>query len=307
MYDSAQKDLWLSRFNDKLNELLVKTQGKAPASYFASLGFLLYYSGRYEEAEKALLRAAELSSTLISPPLGLCYVYTGMGKFDEAEKAILKYIQLTPLLFQGYAVYGDLKLFHQNKPIEAISYYQKALQCGRDLYEELFLIYLHTNQLDSAEAIAHQFITALPNDSRTRQRLGQLYLHKGMKEQARKQFERMTTLQPNGGDYYAYFPIIAYMQLGKADSLPALLETERLKANDHPDFYFMAACAFAFNGQNDLALQWLEGAFQRGWKCLLPECETPWYSLESPELYYLRQTPEYEALMKKYLPEYDKD
>ena len=298
---------WFEVYVKKMDQYVREHPGHVPVTYYNYLGNSLWLLGKLEEAERALLRGAELSNhqhPLIYANLGM--VYRDMGRYDDAEKAYQKLVSLAPLSFEGYTGYAALKHYFQKKPVEAIPYYQKAIQYGYDVYEDLLLLYLHTNQLDSAEALAHQFVAAFPEDCRPRQRLGQVYLHKGMKEQAREQFEKMIALQPNGDDYYAYFPIIAFTQLGKTDSLPALLETERLKAGDHPLFYYMAACGFAFNGQNDLALQWLEKAFQKGWACFLPKCRS-WYSLESPELYYLRQTPEYQVLVKKYFPDQFKD
>ncbi len=339
---TKEGNFWFEKYVEKMKEYIRNHPGKVPVTYYNYLGNSLSCLGRWEEAEDALLvgealsnhsyyriysnlgfvyramkkyedsakafkKAISLSPLTTSYSVQLGNTYILMGRYSDAEETSQKVISLSPLSSDGYYMYARLKYYYQKKPLaEVIPYFRKAIQYGADSYEDLFLIYLYANQLDSAEALALQFIVESPNDSRARQRLGQLYLLKGMKEQARAQFELMTTLQPNDVIYYAYFPIIAYTQLGKADSLPTLLETERLKANDHPDFYYLAASGFAFNEQNDLALKWLEKAFQKGWNCFLPECDV-WQSLESPELYYLRQTPEYKALIARYFPDIYKD
>lgn len=135
-------------------------------------------------------------------------------------------------------------------------------------------------------------------------RLGQIYRIQGKSDDSREQFQK--ALLYKNEDAYAdmSYKMFAFNALGMNDSLKVTMKNFRTANEDDPDFYFSMALVYIFNGQNEPALQWLEKAFQIGWK---PGSNSDYNTLFHSELYDLRHTTEWKTLMKKYFPDQVKD
>jgi hypothetical protein len=159
------------------------------------------------------------------------------------------------------------------------------------------LAYLYTNQLDSAEYQARQWRSEYPKQPGALMALGRVLKAKGMDGLAKSQFEKADSLITKNGNWSDYQKIIISYQLGKVDSLQSIIDNINQKVIKIPKYGFLSARAFAVIGNNAMSLKCLELAFQNGWKPAVA------MDLHHPDLYYLRQTPEYKALVKKYFPD----
>ncbi len=299
----------------QLNKYIQEHPGKVPIQYYKELGSTLKHLGRYEEAIKIYTVIAEFSDPKDSRPYYTFYqLYLDLGKIEDAEKSLQKAIELEPHNLLWQESYVTFKFYYQQKPFEEmVPLFKEVIEQWEGntwAVEDLCFIYFHNNQWDSAEALVKKYLLVLDDSGRQRaMRLGQIYKANGMKEAAKEQFELVCTLPKTDSEWTyelleQYFKIIVNYHLESGDSIPAILEQVRQTAGDRLELYFFNACALAVIGQNDLALQCLEEAFKKGWK---PRSSSTFISLVNNDLYYLRQTPKYKALIRKYLPDQTKD
>ncbi len=301
--------IWFETYIRKMNEYLSANPQQVPATYFNYLGSSLMQLNRNEEAVQALLTGADLS--IQQHPLiyvNLARAYSAMGRYEDAEATYEKSVELSPLNFTIYFELGVLKRVYLDRPPqEVIDCFSKVVQLLPNHWPawiELTAVYLQSGQLDSAEQVSRQFIFANPNIQAAYLQLGQVLRLQGKMDASRQQFEKVLTLADEDAVFDMYYKLFALAGLGIKDSFDIATKNFRTALSDDADYYFSLAIVHVFNMQNDLALEFLEKAFINGWK---PDPNDDSNSFNHSELYMLRQTPEFKALVKKYFPNQVKD
>ncbi|HET6768470.1 MAG TPA: tetratricopeptide repeat protein [Chitinophagaceae bacterium] len=242
---------------------------------------------------------------------------------EKARMAAMKSIQLNKSLAIGYLELGDLKLYHDFDWKGAEEIYQKALilepenpdilySLGGGLYfaigrwKESIELMKKSIELDPLRPISHlnlgnilthagraeeaiaYFKKALelnPQFQRAHLYLGRNYLLLGKTEMALKEMQ-----QENFEVFRAFGMSLVYPAIGKKKEADDALKnfTERFQS----DWSYLLAELYAYRGEKDKALMWLENAYSKkdGWLVFLKG---------DPLLKNLKDDDRYKAFMKK--------
>ncbi len=302
---------WFESYDNKISEYISKQGDRIPVTYYAYWGDCLTGLKRYGESVKVLKKGAEMSNYQ-HPSIFrlLTYANDGLGKYKEVKKAALRAIELNPLNPEVYHWVGAIEFYYEGKQLEdALKHFYNCLKINPKDYRclsYLSLIYLQTNQLDSAGQVLQRWLNFYPGQPEILLGLAKWYMQKGMEDAANSKFrELLESDQPNAMSFIPlfYFKIIANYQLGNHKKVRDIIELARIETGGSADYYFNVACAHAFNGENKNALENFEKALIGGWKPYV----WVWRSLLHPDLKRLSNTPAFQSLIKKYLPEYYKE
>lgn len=97
---------WRNEYVHRMEEWLAKDPDNIPATYYRYQGLTLHYLGRNEEAEKYLLKGAEMTNwedPLYYKQLGM--VYTELGRRADMCRCYEKYFEVHP---KNYEIYHGL-------------------------------------------------------------------------------------------------------------------------------------------------------------------------------------------------------
>jgi tetratricopeptide (TPR) repeat protein len=169
------------------------------ARLLIGFGMALYSRGKYDEAVKALLAAADLN-----PADARCYYFLSKAydsSPNQAEDVILRFRRFSELQpDNGLAVYYYAMSLWKGKRAEDPSLdlqqikllLQKSISLDPKLAEaHMQLGNIYSDQHDYAAAIP-EYLRAIelnPNQSDSHYRLGQDYVHTGQKDRAQQEFE----------------------------------------------------------------------------------------------------------------------
>ena len=131
--DSLQLDLARARFMaqefEQATEVLRRLLAAEPrnAAALKLQGDTLYLLGRSQEAEKALMSAAELDPANPEPNYALGRIYYQQSRYDEAIERLRKVLALDP---KSYRAYDNLGLAYEglNDLPNAIANYRRAME-----------------------------------------------------------------------------------------------------------------------------------------------------------------------------------
>jgi tetratricopeptide (TPR) repeat protein len=141
---------------------------------------------------------------------------------------------------------NDLKgfeLMQENKPQEAIAYFQEALKKDPKyelMYLNLSQAYLNTGEFDRAVQAASECLKLYPDFDRALNFLGMAYLNKQEFENAFQVFQRNMKVNPKNVASYYYAGLI-YAQTNDFDTaLKYLQESIKVNGRYKPSYYLMA-------------------------------------------------------------------
>jgi tetratricopeptide (TPR) repeat protein len=192
-------ELLLHRTLDPAVEVFQHASERYPDSprLTMGLGMSLYARGNYDEAVKALLKAADMNPSDPNCYLFLSKAYNSSpGQADEVIARFRRFTELKPRNAQAHFYYA-MSLWKGKRQGEGLdmarieTLLKKSLTLDPKLAEaHLQLGNLYSDQQKYAESIpeylrAQQLNSDLPD---IRYRLGQAYVHTGQKEKAQEQF-----------------------------------------------------------------------------------------------------------------------
>jgi len=167
--------------------------------------------GKYEDAIKQLLRAAELTpdNAAVYSNLGSIYLDQGdRSKFQDAERALRKSLELGPT----YGAFANLGYLYalQGRYGESADMTEKALRINDKDYivwANLAMAYegLHDDAklrmtLDRELPLLEQVVRSNPRDAATQSRLALLYSQKKMSDKALSRVQTALALAPDDPD-----------------------------------------------------------------------------------------------------------
>jgi tetratricopeptide (TPR) repeat protein len=166
---------------------------------FIGLGMALYSRGRYDEAVKSLLTAADLNPSDPRCYLFLSKAYSSSPNQAEAViQAFRRYADLQPsnalaLYYYAVSLWKGKRAEESSSDLQQVkSLLEKSIALNPALAEaHMQLGNLYSDQHDYAQSIP-EYVRALNLDSNlfdAHYRLGQAYVHSGQKERAQGEFE----------------------------------------------------------------------------------------------------------------------
>ena len=167
--------------------------------YFFNIASLNKFLGNYPEAEKYFLLAYEKEPENYLNYLNLGDIYKLEGNLDKSEDMILKAIEKFPMDFMMYYEMGLIKM-EKNEPDLALKYFLKSYELNtEDIYtiNKIASIYQIKKELMKAQDFFKKSLKLNSRDPYTHFKYGELLTILGNKEEAKKEFNTVLSIEPN--------------------------------------------------------------------------------------------------------------
>jgi len=131
------------------------------AQAHAATGLLMFWVGRWDEAEVPLLRALEINPEHADALQWLGHLYSRLGRYDEAEASIEQALRQEP--FSRGVASGASSTYEIFRPEEAISYGYRLIELGHT-QSGLLAVWrglVHEGRLDEALPHAREWVRGL--------------------------------------------------------------------------------------------------------------------------------------------------
>lgn len=300
-----------------------------------AMGRVLKQDGRYTDARPYFERAIDLNPTNIEANIDLAFVdhragatskavarleqlsqavkntkevaralarlYYAAGNYEKAEKAFAQQISLGPDDSRAYSNLSAMQHL-QGKTLEAISTLQRGLMIrpSRTLYSNLGTYLFFLQQYPQAVTAFEDalVIQGGTNDYRIWANLADAYsMVEGKRDKARQAYQRAGQLLveqfPAWKDNKTLVSKLSLFQAKTGNTSEAELNIDRVMQDGTlaPDVLFRAAVVKELTGNRPEALLLVEAALAQGYPAIEIE--------NAPELFVLRQSPEFHILQTK--------
>lgn len=331
-YLSTHQNDWVTRARADCNQAI--SLGNAGADGHMCLGLVDAGTGNYQEAAGEYQKAIELDPTNARAVVGLASSYAKLNRVADAEnvykqalaanpnssyvheqfgifylqqaeyaQAAQMFQQTTRLAPESYVDYSDLgaAYVYMGKYSEAIQALEESIRLHPTggAYANVGTAYYQARRFADA---ARDYQQALKYDSGDPDLWGDLaaaYQRSGQKSKAQDAFRKQLALvnqqlQVNPRDAERQSDAAGiYAALGdKTDALAHLAQSLYLGRGDK-DLLFNAAVVYNDLGETGDALEWLQKAFTAGYSASIVR--------DSPEFDNLRNSPQFQQLLKKAL------
>ncbi len=265
---------FLEKYVQSVQALIRADSNAVPVFYYNQLGNVLWKLGRIDAAEAILLEAEKRSEGKSENTyVNLAWIYFIRSEWGKMILVNQKRLEITPgnasaCLFLGFGY----QILHQDSLAEAT--------------------YKHAIRLAADDSLSVGYAYRL---------LGDFYLAKGRRADAEMTYQQIIDYYPNFSN-----PIIMNY-VGRAEYVlhgrVAMEQIINRFIQENPEngmAYQNVACLYALAGLEKEALEWLD-------RTLIKFPGVYWSISTDLDLYPLNQSAAFKALMKKYMPEGEKD
>lgn len=279
-----------------LQNKAIELSANAPYAY-NELGLIHRRLRKYNKAIEYFKKANELSPTWVLPINNLCRTFINLKKYKEAENYGKKAIELRPEFVLPYYNLG-LLCYRTKNFKESIKYYTKAIEVAPDYqvaYHDLGYAYMQAGDHEMAEKVFLNCSKRFPKQAGNFNILGLFYKDRNKYTKAITIFQKANEVDPTYP--YSYYNI-GELYLSTKDYNKAISAFEnyiKLEPAD-PDGYYNLACIASINKEKEIALNWLEKAFQNGYKNYE-------HLKKDSDLIELQSDPAFQGLLKRYFPD----
>lgn len=268
---------------------------------YRRLGRVYLSIGQKEEALQALQQAVEANPYYWSNYNVLGAAYLQFGDNEQALKAFQRVTELEPNTPLGWTNVGAISL-HEGKWNEAIPAFRRALELhpSAEGYSNLGTAYFYLGKYQEARENFEKAVGLSPNETALVGNLADSYRWLGQQEKARDTYDQAISLgfkalQINPRNAKALSSLALY-HAKKGDSTRGLDFIRQARAIDSSDVYLLynEAVINALANRLPEALKSLQEALTKGY--------SPGEAISDPELKALRQQPEFQTIVKPFLP-----
>jgi tetratricopeptide (TPR) repeat protein len=222
------------REHGKVKEQLVKALelDDTLAEAHASLAFNYKFSTEWDwpAAEAEFKRAIEINPNYATAHHWYAYYLAAMGRFDEAINEIKRARELDPLSIIINTDVGEM-LYYARRYDEAIAVYRSSLE------------------MDPNFGVAHYL-------------LAYAYEHKGMYEEAIREFQKALLTHAPSAKHLRGWLGRCYAAMGKKDEAVKILDELKTLPTRAPGMPLQMASIYGALGDKDQAFEWLERAYE---------------------------------------------
>ena len=264
-----------------------------------------YYLGNIYEGQGKYLKAIDnyKESNKIGPNdvvySRISECYNELGDYELALKNINKAIELDPKDDDYVSSKADL-LYDMGRSKEAIEAYDEYIKNNPDFFGGYYrrgFLKDNTRNVDGAIEDYSMSIILNPNHAYSYLGRADMYMLKGMKEAALKDYQMVVALDSVfGEDNCAQY---AYLGLGQIEEAKKF-EYAILANSPSAGNYYDAACLFARIGEKETSLNFLRNALEKGFTRFA-------HIKNDDDLNALRDMPGYISLLKKYETKYNEE
>ncbi|MCB1175294.1 MAG: tetratricopeptide repeat protein, partial [Leptospiraceae bacterium] len=279
----------------------------ASITAFNGLGAIYTNKGQLKQAEFYFKKAIAIDSTnwAVINNLGLIYLLS--NRLSEAEQQFQRTIEQDPVNLAAWiglaTVYAAT-----NRSTQADSLYQKIIDTDPDesmTYINIGSTYLKTGQFEKARRVFEMGAKTNPGNALYKYMLGWIYLKSRQLDEAARQFEAIIALDSAYiGSLIGHGRLaLLYARQGYAEK--ALEQLELADPSNNQGLWLIGAEVYGRSGQLDKAFEYLEKAFQTGFRFDFKNMYL--VNIEEDLAPLKAQTARWDALLKKYFPEQVKD
>lgn len=266
-------------FNTALQEQEMALQYDRDAVFALNeTGHLLLSLQKNEEASTYFEKAIALSPRWVLPWSNLCFASQELNNYEKAEQYGLKAISLDSTFVM--ALYNLALTYQYTGRLEqSANFYRKTLQYDTEYlkaYFNLGLVYYFLGDYRNAEKTFMEYLSRKPDNPGVYQNLGEIARKLGEPERAEQEFQKALSINPKHAG--------AHMSLAELHTALGQEATDKNKAQTHfqqaaqylttyiqlekddAEGYYQMAGVQSRLGEKDLALEYLEKAFQNGFK-----------------------------------------
>jgi serine/threonine-protein kinase len=217
----------------------------------------------FQRARTAVARALELDPQLAEAHAVLGHLkYVSDYDWAGAEAELKRAIELNPNSGDAYDFYG-LLLSSLERYDEAIEMQQRAYLLDPLSHRmDLVTTYLRAGRYDDALRSVLRVIEVEPQLPLAHLTLGWVYLLTGKPEEGIAAIEKAVSLVPDSTLYLAQMGQ-AYARVGRTDDARAVLRRLEAEQRQHYVSPYHMAYVLAGLGEDELALNWLEAAYEQ--------------------------------------------
>ena len=215
------------------------------------LGVSQVQQKRFEEAQSAFTRSAELDPKALIPRQNLVRLYLSQGSQQKAISTLTEAQSLGPL-DDDLGMYFARTLVASGKKPQAIDVLQPIAERGESVQSMLMLASLQfeKGQARKAAAVLEKALEKAPNSEEVLYRFGQSEIAGGDPAKAIFALRAATRMNSHVGDY-CYLLGVAWMQIGEMDS--AIPELKKAGALEQDNALPRIGLGLAYNGLRDYA------------------------------------------------------
>jgi tetratricopeptide (TPR) repeat protein len=186
------------------NWALALTYKPDTVEVLANLGMARLEQQRYAESISYLQRAIQLKPRFTTPHFYLARVYLAQGRSVDAETEFKRAIDIYPINFDARKALGQLYL-NTGRLREAEEQFLASVQVAPDFesWRGLGEIYDRENASEKAENAWRQAVGFEPFDPHAHLALGRIYLAKGQRAEAQKEFDACLLMDPANAEALA--------------------------------------------------------------------------------------------------------
>jgi len=267
------------------------------ADTYVALGVATFGGMRPQEARRlanqAVLKAIELDPNLAEAQASLAFQsFLFDWDWEAAEDRFHKAIGLNPYYAGAHHWYAN-HLNAMGRQTEAMSEFERALALEplsiliqRDRGWHLF----NQRRYPEAADALRETLAAQPDYSAAHSLLGRVLVEEGQYAEGIRELEQASIKTPPG----ASIPLLAYAHAASGNRAAAEQELARIRALPASEYVppYYIAVVYLRLGRTDVALRWLEKAFQ--------EQDVTLVNLKiDPRLDPLRSTPQYQDMLRR--------
>jgi len=258
-----------------------------------NLANMLLKENRKAEAINHFSEALKIKPDYSKAHINLANVLTEEGKLKEAIPHFSEALRLEPNNPKAHHNLGLLYV-RTGRLTEAITHFSKAVQLDPENLNMRNSLKRALFTRDKIKAAIRKTERELDFDKNPDlyNRLGNLYNNLGESTTAVKYYKKALSIQPDFPPALNSLAILYVSKMEYDQALPLFKQIIDI-VPDHAGTYYNIACIYAVQKKIEDAIDWLEGAIQRGYD--------NWELIKTDkDLENIRKTPYYEALIKNH-------
>jgi TolB-like protein/class 3 adenylate cyclase/Flp pilus assembly protein TadD len=305
--------VWIDQALDLANRA-IRIDSMLAGAYLLKGNILSSQDLDSEEALENLKKAYYLEPGNPEVLQSLAYINMRFGNYEKAASKIIQSIEREYSLKdpEYYYRWGDI-YWMINDSEKAEIFYLKAINLNPGWlapYYSLGQLYRYVGDINKAEKTLSRALEIAPNDQQAIDLMGWINLAAGDLEDAARYWSKYEQIEKEFTDSSQYLPFrhrLGYVKLLQGDSVKGRNLINEQLTHDlerhqnlrgygvwmNRGYFYDLAASYAYLGDSDKALAWLDSAFQRGFM-------NSWYLKNDPLLENIRDDARFKRIQQEY-------
>ena len=281
------------------------------AELYKTRGNTFYYQGKLESAKKSFENATLIKPNYSEAIGNLATIDFSQGYLEDALNGQIRSASLNPNNQVPFRIAGWINRIIGNNT-EALEWLKKSLNIAPNpvTYSLIGTAYISENRIEESKKLIPEILEKNPNTNGY-ESAGLINFFSKDFAQAKENYEKsILSFENFREDYYFTVPInYSYLLIQEGDNKTAdsllnnsifIREEALSRGEKDANLLFDLACAYAAKKQTSQSLNYLNEAFENGWRDLF-------FIEYNPIFDYLRSNPEYRKIIQKISAEVERE